>query len=74
MCSVGRRKEKLDEVAALVKDQAGKVIPIQGDVASLEGIKRVLEEFKKHESVLDVLINVGLSNPLYSSSNSSTEY
>ncbi|KAL7411512.1 hypothetical protein BDY24DRAFT_417039 [Mrakia frigida] len=62
---VGRRKEMLEEVAALVKDQTGSVIPIQGDVASLEGINKVFEEFKKHETVLDVLVNnVGTYRPV----------
>ncbi|ORY18813.1 hypothetical protein BCR34DRAFT_504252 [Clohesyomyces aquaticus] len=55
---VGRTEEKLEKVAeAYGKDIAGQIIPIQGDVASKEGVQKIVKEIESREKCLCILVN-----------------
>lgn len=68
---IGRRKEKLDEVIqdfekrkldktthSDFKDiQEGKIIAIQGDISSREGIEKIRDTYGQYETYLDILFN-----------------
>jgi NAD(P)-dependent dehydrogenase (short-subunit alcohol dehydrogenase family) len=62
---VGRTEEKLERVAELYgKDIAGEIIPIQGDVASKEGVQSIVKEIESREKCLCVLVNnAGIAAP-----------
>lgn len=55
---VGRTEEKLDKVAEVHgKDIQGQIIPIVGDVASKDGVKKIVQEIEKREKCLCILVN-----------------
>ncbi|KAF1981681.1 NAD(P)-binding protein [Aulographum hederae CBS 113979] len=55
---VGRTEEKLDTVKETYgKDIAGEIIPIQGDVATKEGVLKIVKEIESREKCLCVLVN-----------------
>jgi len=55
---VGRTEEKLDRVAEVYgKDIAGQIIPIVGDVASKDGVKKIVQEIESREKCLCILVN-----------------
>ncbi|KAF2116522.1 hypothetical protein BDV96DRAFT_491133 [Lophiotrema nucula] len=55
---VGRTEEKLERVAETYgKDIKGEIIPIVGDVASKEGVKKIVSEIESREKCLCILIN-----------------
>ncbi|PSN69105.1 NAD(P)-binding protein [Corynespora cassiicola Philippines] len=62
---VGRTEEKLDRVAEVHgKDIAGQIIPIQGDVASKEGVQKIVKEIESREKCLCILVNnAGVAAP-----------
>jgi len=55
----GRREETIKKSAELHSPKIGKgsIIPIVGDVSTKEGVMKLVDEFKKHESVLHTLCN-----------------
>lgn len=54
----GRTSEKLERVVEVHgKDIAGQIIPITADVASKEGVKKLVNEISSREKCLCVLIN-----------------
>ncbi|KAL5375459.1 hypothetical protein DPSP01_011159 [Paraphaeosphaeria sporulosa] len=61
---VGRTEEKLEKVAEVHgKDIAGEIIPLQGDAASKEGVRKFLREVESREKYLDILVNNAGSAP-----------
>lgn len=55
---VGRTKEKLDKVVEVHgKNIAGEIIPLVGDVASKEGVQKILKEMESREKCLCILVN-----------------
>ncbi|KAF2689548.1 NAD(P)-binding protein [Lentithecium fluviatile CBS 122367] len=55
---VGRTEEKLERVVETHgKDIAGQIIPIQGDVASKEGVLKIVKEIESREKCLCILVN-----------------
>lgn len=62
---VGRTEEKLDRVAELYgKDISGQIIPIVGDVADKEGVKKIVKEIESREKCLCILVNnAGIGPP-----------
>lgn len=62
---VGRTQEKLERVVeAHGKDIAGQIIPIQGDVASKEGVQKIVKEIESREKCLCILVNnAGIAAP-----------
>ncbi len=55
--AVARRKERLEELAASLKDAPGKVIPCAGDVSKREDCEAMIDLAVKEFGKLDVLIN-----------------
>ncbi|KAF2017311.1 NAD(P)-binding protein [Aaosphaeria arxii CBS 175.79] len=54
----GRTQEKLDTVAEnYSKDIQGQIIPIQGNVATKEGVKKLVQEIESREKCLCILVN-----------------
>ena len=60
VCITGRRKEKLDEVAASLED--GSVTVIAGDVRSAADTRRMVDEALAVSGRLDVLVNNAAAN------------
>jgi NAD(P)-dependent dehydrogenase (short-subunit alcohol dehydrogenase family) len=62
----GRSRDKLDEVVKQYggkENGAGDIIPIQADVATKEGIKKLYDEFTSREECLCILVNnAGISS------------
>jgi len=55
---VGRTEEKLERVVEVHgKGIAGQIIPFQGDVASKDGVKKIVQEIESREKYLDILVN-----------------
>ncbi|KAL1606805.1 hypothetical protein SLS60_004212 [Paraconiothyrium brasiliense] len=55
---VGRTEEKLEKVAEVHgKDIAGQIIPLQGDVASKEGVQKIVKDIESREKCLCILVN-----------------
>lgn len=61
---VGRRPEKLEDARNTISksnDGKGKLIVLPGDVSTREAILKLVADFSKHSSVLDVLVsNAGI--------------
>jgi len=55
--AVARRLERLEELAASLKDAPGKVIPYQGDVSRQEVMEGAIDTAVKEFGRLDVLVN-----------------
>ena len=55
--AVARRKERLDELAAALKEMPGRVIPFVGDVSKQETMESAIDLAVKEFGRLDVLIN-----------------
>lgn len=55
--AVARRKERLEELAASLKNEKGKVIPFAGDVSKEETMVNAIDLAVKEFGRLDVLIN-----------------
>lgn len=55
--AVARRKERLEELAASLKDLPGKIVPFPGDVSRQEDIEAAIDTAVKEFGKLDVLIN-----------------
>ncbi len=55
--AVARRKERLEELAASLKDEPGKVVPFAGDVSKREVCDAMIDEAVKQFGRLDVLVN-----------------
>ena len=55
--AVARRLERLEELAASLKDAPGKVIPYQGDVSGQEVMEGAIDTAVKEFGRLDVLVN-----------------
>ena len=55
--AVARRKERLDELAASLKDAPGKVVPFVGDVSKEETMVSAIDLAVKEFGRLDVLVN-----------------
>lgn len=55
--AVARRKERLDELAQNLKNEAGKVIAFEGNVSKLEDCEAMIDLAVKEFGKLDVLIN-----------------
>jgi len=55
--AVARRKERLDELAASLKDAPGKVVPFAGDASKEETMVAAIDLAVKEFDRLDVLIN-----------------
>ncbi|MBR6654865.1 MAG: glucose 1-dehydrogenase [Oscillospiraceae bacterium] len=55
--AVARRLERLEELAASLKDAPGKVIPYQGDVSKQEVMEGAIDTAVKEFGRLDVLVN-----------------
>ena len=61
--AVARRKERLDELAASLKDAPGKVLPFVGDVSKEETMVSAIDLAVKEFGRLDVLVNnAGIMN------------
>jgi len=55
--AVARRLERLEELAASLKDVPGKVIPYQGDVSKQEVMEGAIDAAVKEFGRLDILVN-----------------
>lgn len=55
--AVARRKERLEALAASLKDEAGKIIPFVGDVSKREDNEAMIDLAVKEFGKLDVLVN-----------------
>ncbi len=55
--AVARRKDRLEEVAASLKDAPGRVLPFVGDISSEEAICGAIDFAVKEFGKLDILIN-----------------
>lgn len=55
--AVARRKERLEELAASLEGQAGRVIPFVGDVSKQEDNEAAIETAVREFGKLDVLVN-----------------
>ena len=55
--AVARRKERLEELAESLKDEAGKVVVFQGDVSKLEDNEKMIDAAVAEFGKLDVLVN-----------------
>ncbi|KAK4054723.1 hypothetical protein OIV83_000647 [Microbotryomycetes sp. JL201] len=55
----GRRKDKLEAAASqfAATGNGGSLIPLQGDVSSKDSVAKLVEDYKKLESKLDILVN-----------------
>ncbi|CAO1616085.1 unnamed protein product [Parajaminaea phylloscopi] len=65
---VGRRLDRLQSVAADFEQRKseqsapqeaaqGAIVPLQGDISSKEGLLKLVQDYSKHESYLDALVN-----------------
>ncbi|KWU44198.1 short-chain dehydrogenase [Rhodotorula sp. JG-1b] len=54
---VGRRKEALDNVVKHYSDVEGKIIPLQGDVTKKDDLKRIVDQIKKEDEGIHILVN-----------------
>ena len=55
--AVARRKERLEELAESLKDEAGKIVIFPGDVSRKETCEKMIDECVAQFGKLDVLIN-----------------
>lgn len=66
--AVGRRLERLEgvvanfekrksEQGAPAEARQGVIVPLQGDVSTKEGLSKLVDDYGKHESHLDALLN-----------------
>lgn len=55
--AVARRKERLEELAKSLENEAGKVVVFQGDVGNSEDNEKMIEVAVKEFGKLDVLVN-----------------
>ncbi|KAM0251925.1 hypothetical protein ACHAQJ_007940 [Trichoderma viride] len=64
----GRTKEKLDTAASTHGENApGEIIPIQADINSKDGIKKLIEEIQRREKCICILVNnAGISGEIIS--------
>src|SRR5450759_5902403 len=56
---IGRDREKSDRIANEIRKKTGntKVVYLVGDLSTQKDIRRLVDEFKSHLSLLDVLVN-----------------
>ncbi|KAK4058237.1 hypothetical protein OIO90_000976 [Microbotryomycetes sp. JL221] len=56
---VGRRRDKLDDAVKQFESgsNGGKLIALPGDVSTKDSVAKLVEDFKRHESKLDILVN-----------------
>ena len=56
---------KIHEIEETCAELGDKVIGIQGDLSTIEGIEALVEELSGRESQLDILVNNAATNPYY---------
>ncbi len=54
---VGRRQERLDELTALIAEDGGEALPIQGDMADAESIVDMVEQAEAALGTVTLLVN-----------------
>ncbi|MGI6106050.1 MAG: glucose 1-dehydrogenase [Raoultibacter sp.] len=55
--AVARRMERLEELAAALKDAPGTVVPFKADISSQQDIEAAIDEAAKQFGKLDILVN-----------------
>lgn len=53
----GRRKEPLEEVVAMIRQQGGEAFAVQADVSNEQGFVKALEQAAQEHGSLDILVN-----------------